>query len=224
MHPGHPMGLEMASPAHRALAAWVAVQAGLLRHRIVTALQREGVIPDAEAGEADVTVLGRALKKSDGIGDMKTAIASLGPAPVVIVSPPVSGAGVRRCLRAGVRGIVFEPELELALVPTLRAVAGGQTCIPGDVKMALEKPTLSHREREVLKLAVLGRTNSQIAAALCLAESTVKTHLSAAFNRLGVCSRREAATLVLDPDEGLGPIILGTTTPAPGPGGALIRS
>jgi hypothetical protein len=46
--------------------------------------------------------------------------------------------------------------------------------------------------------------NSQIAARLFLAESTVKSHLNSAFGKLGVRSRNEAVSLILDPQRGLG--------------------
>jgi DNA-binding NarL/FixJ family response regulator len=61
----------------------------------------------------------------------------------------------------------------------------------------------SHRERQVLALLVRGLGNRQIASHLFLAESTVKSHLSSAFQKLGVRSRKEAAALLMDPDEGL---------------------
>ena len=47
-----------------------------------------------------------------------------------------------------------------------------------------------------------GLTNAQIAGKLFLAESTVKSHLSSSFTKLGVSSRYEAATLILDPERG----------------------
>jgi hypothetical protein len=62
----------------------------------------------------------------------------------------------------------------------------------------------------VLGLTLAGLTNLQIASRLCISESTVKTHLSAAFRRLGVHSRREAAALVFGPDEVLRRTVLGT--------------
>ncbi len=51
----------------------------------------------------------------------------------------------------------------------------------------------------------MGMTNAAIAGQLYLAESTVKSHLSSAFAKLGVASRSEAATVILDPrSAGLG--------------------
>jgi hypothetical protein len=55
----------------------------------------------------------------------------------------------------------------------------------------------------ILELIALGHTNNQIASRLFLAESTVKTHVSACFRKLGVTSRAEAAAVVLDPQSAI---------------------
>jgi hypothetical protein len=55
----------------------------------------------------------------------------------------------------------------------------------------------------------MGYMNSQIAEQLFLAESTVKSHLSSAFGKLGVRSRNEAVSLILDSERGFGMGILG---------------
>ena len=78
------------------------------------------------------------------------------------------------------------------------------------LRSAADRPALSHREREVLRLAIAGNTNSEIASGMFLAQSTVKSHLSSAYRKLGAGSRKEATSLILDPDEGLLEIVFGT--------------
>jgi DNA-binding NarL/FixJ family response regulator len=72
----------------------------------------------------------------------------------------------------------------------------------------IEPPALSTREKQILGLVVMGYMNSQIAEQLFVAESTVKSHLSSAFGKLGVRSRNEAVDLILDSERGLGMGIL----------------
>ena len=123
---------------------------------------------------------------------------------VVIVGPADSRSGVRRALEAGADGFVFDHELDVALVPTVRAVLAGQVAVPHLLRHEVDRPTLSRREKEALGLVVMGLTNSEIASRLFLAESTVKCHLTSAFAKLGVRSRDEAVRLILDPTERLG--------------------
>jgi ATP/maltotriose-dependent transcriptional regulator MalT len=59
-------------------------------------------------------------------------------------------------------------------------------------------------EKQNLGQMVLGMSNAEIVTKLFLAESTVKSHLSSAFTKLGVTSRNEAADLILNPTAGVG--------------------
>lgn len=121
--------------------------------------------------------------------DLKTTLPDL---PVVVVSSQSGQRPVSKALRNGARAYLYFDQL--ALLPcALRAVAGGLTVVPADVRRQAVPPAFSHRERQVLDLAVRGYTNTQIARELFLAESTVKSHLSACFRKLGVSSRAEAA-------------------------------
>ena len=74
----------------------------------------------------------------------------------------------------------------------------------------MARPIFTTREKEILRLVVEGLSNGEIGRKLYLAESTVKSHLSSSFAKLGVHSRNEATALILDPGAGLGPAILRT--------------
>jgi DNA-binding NarL/FixJ family response regulator len=121
----------------------------------------------------------------------------------VVVAGTVAGADVRRMTEAGADGLVLERRLEATLAVAVRAALAGQVCVPRLSNQLVEAPALSYREKQILALAINGLSNSQIAGRLYLAESTVKSHLSSAFRRLGVRSRREAAAFVLGADEAL---------------------
>jgi two-component system response regulator DesR len=124
--------------------------------------------------------------------------------PVILVSSPATGRALRDAMEAGVSGIVHDGEAPHALAPTVRAVCAGQVVLPAEMRDRFSRPPFSHREKQVLALVAMGYTNGEVAAKLCLAESTVKTHLSSCFDKLGVRSRREAAALVADESNGVG--------------------
>lgn len=120
-----------------------------------------------------------------------------GPA-IVAVSAPATATGVRRALDAGADAVVFESELELTLAVAVSAVESGQSVVPRNMRASVERPAFSHRERQVLAFVSQGLTNAQIAERLFLSESTIKSHLSSAFAKFGVRSRREAAALFIE--------------------------
>jgi DNA-binding CsgD family transcriptional regulator len=70
--------------------------------------------------------------------------------------------------------------------------------------------TLGERELAVLRLAAVGRRNREIASELALSQHTVKFHLANIFDKLGVRSRAEAATVAF----------AAGIHPCPGPGSA----
>jgi DNA-binding NarL/FixJ family response regulator len=132
---------------------------------------------------------------------------------IVAVCESANGKNARRAVDRGVDGLVYADQLDAALAPTVTAVLGGQTVVPRDLRASVRKPSLSFREKQILGMVVMGFTNSEIGMRLFLAESTVKSHLSSAFNKLGVRSRSEAAAMILDPQGSLGTGILAITSP-----------
>jgi DNA-binding NarL/FixJ family response regulator len=144
--------------------------------------------------------------------EIESLVESASPSPVVMVCESVQRREIRAALAAGAAGVVVYDELADSLAPCLRAVCAGQLCVPRGHWRQVEPPVLSNREKQILSLVVMGYMNSQIAEQLFLAESTVKSHLSSAFGKLGVRSRNEAVDLIINPQRGLGMGILGLSS------------
>lgn len=184
---------------------------GSLRLRILAALDARDLLIVADGADppAELRVVAVDLSQPIALRGLRARLSKSSTAPVVAVSPACGPLGPRRAVRAGVHSLVLEHELDDALLPAVRAVAAGLRVLPAVGRNAIDGLVLSHREREVLGLAIQGNTNGEIAATLFLAESTVKSHLSSAYRKLGAAGRKDAASLILDPDEGLVDLVLG---------------
>lgn len=123
---------------------------------------------------------------------------------VVVVIADATPVQVRELFAAGADGLVLEPAVELALAATVDAVSCGQLVLPRTRRAHIAPPPLSAREKQVLGLVVLGLSNGEVAGKLHVAETTVKSHLTSSFRKLGVRSRSEATARLLDPHDGFG--------------------
>jgi DNA-binding NarL/FixJ family response regulator len=163
----------------------------------------DSLISDNQAGELTTVLIACAASDARELVDELNEEL---PKASVIVIPGTDDAkpAPRRLVDCGADGIILEAQLEAALQGTLAAVQTGQVVVPREL-MQRGQPPLSFREKQILGLVVMGFTNAGIAKKLFLAESTVKSHLSSAFTKLGVRSRHEAAALLSDPQQrGLG--------------------
>jgi len=173
------------------------------RERLRGVLEDEGVEIAFEAVDAQELLLLARIEEPDavviaadsGLFDAPRELielrAEMPELPVVVVSAACGQRPISKALRNGAAGYVYADQAENVLGCTLRAVINGMTVVPQDVRRHVVPPAFSHRERQVLDLAVRGFTNTQIARELFLAESTVKSHLSPCFRKLGVSSRAE---------------------------------
>jgi DNA-binding NarL/FixJ family response regulator len=112
-------------------------------------------------------------------------------------------------LRAGAAGYLLKDVSLDTLVGAIQAAARGecflQSTVTGTVvdavtRMMTAGPTapalvlpLSPREREILSLVSAGASNKEIADRLCLAEGTVKNHITNILVKLDVRDRTQAA-------------------------------
>jgi DNA-binding NarL/FixJ family response regulator len=173
-----------------------------LRERLADLLGERGFVPSEGDGVAVVLV---AAEAGEPLAAAVTQACGRFPdVPVVAVTGSAESRDVRAALAAGAHGLILEADLEAVLAPCLHSVGAGQVCVPRERWRELRPRALSTREKQILGLVVMGYMNSQIAARLFLAESTVKSHLNSAFGKLGVRSRNEAVSLILDPQRGLG--------------------
>jgi DNA-binding NarL/FixJ family response regulator len=214
--------LGCASDAHSATEVEVAVAlvAGEgPRECIAAILQEQGwrltafddVTELVEGGkplESGLVALWVADASADAAREVQALMRGVEHALIVVICPAIERWEVRAVLGAGAAGVVLEEEMAGALGPCLQAVRVGQVCVPRRHGRQVAPPALSTREKQILGLVVMGDMNSQIAEQLFLAESTVKSHLSSAFGKLGVRSRNEAVNLIMDSERGFGMGIL----------------
>jgi DNA-binding NarL/FixJ family response regulator len=123
----------------------------------------------------------------------------------VSVRDPGRRASLTRALRASplLRFVDREEEAEVVVAdvePRLEAAAavGHRTNTSPAASYDSATPTdLTPREREVLLLVAAGMGNANIGERLGISKSTVKYHLGAVFEKLGVHTRAEAVTMGL---------------------------
>lgn len=204
-------------------------QAGI-RIVVASAASVAAFVDGCRGQRVDVAVLWSGESSSVWQPDVQRLAADMPTVKIIVTAAADGGRAVRRALRAGANGFVPKSDVDGCLLATIHAAIAGQLCVPCGARAQLARPALSHREKMILELIALGQTNNQIAGRLFLAESTVKTHVSACFRKLGVTSRAEAAAVVLDPQSaielGLVPRLVrdaGTAGVSTTPGGGSAR-
>lgn len=107
--------------------------------------------------------------------------------------------GTTQLLESGVDAIIPKQLPQDELVRALTSVLRGKGYLPAPTGSAEGFPSASNdhdrvyplttRQYQVMRLAMSGKANKEIAHALGIAESTVKIHMSAAFRALGARNR-----------------------------------
>lgn len=118
---------------------------------------------------------------------------------------------VRKALSAGANGYLLKNVSATQLADAIRnAYAGELTVSPEVAQLLISRSlasaipaedgmdNLTDREIDVLELLVEGLSNKEIANRLIIGATTVKTHLSNIFSKLGVSSRVEAVRVALE--------------------------
>lgn len=139
-----------------------------------------------------------------GMSGIEAAAAILGEFPaanILMLSTHAGEEEIYRSLQTGAVGYVLKNIVREQLLQAIRQVSRGERYIDPAVASVLaarvSHRSLTSRELEVLRMVVKGLSNKEIAAALDIAEVTVKLHVSHVLEKLDVKDRTQAATEAL---------------------------
>ncbi len=162
----------------------------------------------------DVVLMDIRMPVLNGLEATREIVAADAGAKVLVLTTFDLDEYVYQALRAGASGFLLKDASARQLADGVRVVADGEALLAPTVTKRLiqefsrlgapKAPTqervgdLTERETEVLVLVAQGRSNSEIAAHLVVAESTVKTHVSRILVKLGLRDRTQAAVFAYE--------------------------
>ncbi len=161
----------------------------------------------ATAQELDLILLDLAKPGVHGVSGLIYLRAQHPEVPVVIVSASDDAATIRQCLDCGASGFIPKSQPVEAIREAIRRIIGGEVWLPPDVDLSSEPAgesaelvsrlsTLTPQQVRVLMMLGEGLLNKQIAFKLGVSEATIKAHVSAILQKLGVDSRTQAVIAI----------------------------
>jgi len=186
---------------------------GALREAVVGLIEHAEI---AEAGsfddvaklldkdsEVDLILLDLTMPGVRGFSGLMFLRAQYPSVPVMVVSANDDPAVIRRCMDFGASGFISKTLGIEQMREAVRRVLDGEVWTPPDVDLAggadtetaalmARLATLTPQQVRVLMMLSEGMLNKQIAYELSVSEATVKAHVSAILQKLGVDSRTQA--------------------------------
>ncbi len=162
----------------------------------------------------DLVLLDLTMPGARGFSGLIYLRAQYSALPVVVVSGNEEPGVIRRCLDLGASGFIPKTLGVGQMREAITQVLEGDTFTPPDVNLAASADgeadaiiarlsTLTPQQVRVLMMLSEGRLNKQIAYELSVSEATVKAHVSAILQKLGVESRTQAVIAVSKVETGL---------------------
>ena len=205
----------MPAQASKRVTVLVADDHPLYREGVVRALSASGrveIVGEAEDGREalaqiqerrpDVALLDYKLPELDGVAITNAVVRDQLPTRVLLVSAFTDSGVVYQALETGAAGFVSKEARREQIVDAVLACARGENVVPPDIAAGLvseirlrrhdERPALTQREHEILRLIAAGKSLPDIAKELYLGLTTVKTHVQHLYEKLGVSDRAAA--------------------------------
>jgi len=159
----------------------------------------------------DVVLMDVRMPGMNGVAATREIRARYPHTRVIVLTTFDNDEYVFESLRAGASGYLLKNADPDHLATAIRAVYAGDSILdPAVTEKVIRRAThpeeeepalterLTRREREVLRLMAEGATNAEIAARLCLAEGTVRNHVSRILGKLGARDRAHAVRLAVE--------------------------
>ena len=161
---------------------------------------------------ADVVLMDVRMPRMDGIAATGELLAAAPEAKVLIVTTFEHDEYVFGALKAGASGFLLKRASPEELIAAIHTVASGDALLSPSVtrrvvdQMARQPlieaevtlDELTPREREVLELIAQGLSNSEIAVALVVEQTTVKSHVKRILMKLSLRDRVQAVILAYE--------------------------
>lgn len=157
--------------------------------------------------ETDLVLLDLAMPGVKGFSGLMYLRAQYPEIPVVVVSANEDPSAIRRCIEFGASGFIPKSLPVETIREAVRTVLEGDVWTPPDLDLGAEGDgettdlvgrlaTLTPQQVRVLMMLSEGLLNKQIAYKLSVSEATIKAHVSAILQKLGVDSRTQAVIAV----------------------------
>jgi two-component system, NarL family, nitrate/nitrite response regulator NarL len=150
----------------------------------------------------DVAILDMRMPGLEGRRLLKAIEREGIPTRVLFVSAYLDSETVFAAIGGGARGYLSKEAGRRQICEAVSAIARGETVLAPEVHAGLareiqlrtrdDRPVLTPREQEVLKLTADGLSAADIGERLYLSPATVKTHLQHLYGKLGVSDRAAA--------------------------------
>ena len=150
----------------------------------------------------DVALLDVKMPELDGLRVLAAVQRDELPTRVVLLSAFLDGAMAFEAVAGGAAAFLSKDADRRRITDTVAAVSRGETVLGPEIQAGLaqeirlrggkDRPALSAREQEILGHIAEGRSAPEIARLLFLSPATVKSHLGALYEKLGVSDRAAA--------------------------------
>ena len=157
--------------------------------------------------DLDLVLLDLSMPGASGLSGLIALRGIHSAVPMVVVSAHDDPVTIRRALELGASGFISKSASIEEIRGAVQTVLAGGIASPGNVELGVERDpemsdlirrllSLTPQQTRVLGMLAEGLLNKQIAYELDVSEATIKAHVSAILQKLGVDNRTQAVIML----------------------------